>query len=77
MMNVVKFPDQSEDVSMEQHLTQTTEAFAATGRTLSEFIKGLSLSAKDNNKLIDLILAHVEEAKISGWIDGYLAGIDE
>lgn len=77
MMKVVKFPDQSEDVPTEQYLTQTTEAFAATARTLSEFIKGLSLSAKDNNKLIDLILAHVEEAKISGWIDGYLGGIDK
>lgn len=69
MGDVVQFPMDGEDM--------VSGAFYESGKALSEFIQRLPISKADNDKLISLMLAHVENAEIHGWVSGYLDGLGE
>jgi len=53
-----------------------TEAMLAAGRALGDHIKGLPLTAEDNDRLVALMVAQVQEAERSAFVQGFKMGRD-
>ena len=44
-----------------------TEEFFSTVKAVSEYLKGLSISTEDNDKLVELMVKHSNTAERSGF----------
>lgn len=73
MAEIIEFPCAEEEEQIAIPI-EYSSAFYESGKLLSDFIRDLPISGADNEKLIELMHAHMEEAAKSGWFSGFRIG---
>ena len=51
-----------------------TQKFLDTAQAVSDYLRGLDIPAEQNNKLVELMVAHTLAAEESGFLDGIRYG---
>ena len=70
MSKVIVFPSNEPAIEIER-----TEEFKSVARELSVFIQALPLTHEDNDKLIALIIAQVQQAEKDAFEQGFSLGL--
>ncbi len=70
MGKVIEFPNVEPAIEIER-----TDEFKSAAMELSHFIKALPLTHEDNDRLISLIIAQVNQAERDAFKQGFISGI--
>lgn len=70
MNNIINLPSKDQCIEFER-----TESFYKAARELGDYIKGLPLTTKDNDRLIFLMIEQIQQAEQGAFERGFEMGV--